>query len=180
MEKKATTTKVKRTTGKKQSQKKLPTAMPTLLQAIERVVELSKDSQLSDDFMQQASPEIGLISDSYGISDVQAVLFCVCMERGPRRVDYDDLASHLDLSKIRILRYASDIDALVHRRLLRYRDAKEESTSCRSARASTALSSLSCSEGGLTISTAAPSLLATCGTKFMPCSRITSRSALRD
>ena len=86
MEKKATTTKVKRTTGKKQSQKKLPTAMPTLLQAIERVVELSKDSQLSDDFMQQASPEIGLISDSYGISDVQAVLFCVCMERGPRRV----------------------------------------------------------------------------------------------
>ncbi len=126
MEKKATTTKVKRTTGKKQSQKKLPTAMPTLLQAIERVVELSKDSQLSDDFMQQASPEIGLISDSYGISDVQAVLFCVCMERGPRRVDYDDLASHLDLSKIRILRYASDIDALVHRRLLRYRDAKEE------------------------------------------------------
>ena len=126
MEKKATTTNVKRTTGKKQSQKKLPTAIPTLLQAIERVVELSKDSQLSDDFMLQASPEIGLISDSYDITDVQAVLFCVCMERGPRRVDYDDLASHLDLSKIRMLRHASDIDALVHRRLLRYRDAKEE------------------------------------------------------
>ena len=126
MEKKATTTNVKRTTGKKSSQKKAPVAIPTLLQAIERVVELSKDSQLSDDFMLQASPEIGLISDSYDITEVQAVLFCVCMERGPRRVDYDDLAHHLDLSKIRILRYASDIDALVRRRLLRYRDAKEE------------------------------------------------------
>ena len=126
MEKKATTTNVKRTTGKKQSQKKLPTAMPTLLQAIERVVELSRDSKLSDDFFLQASAEIGFLCDSFGISEVQAVLFCVCMERGPRRVDYDDLAHHLDLSKIRILRYASDINALVHRRLLRYRDAKEE------------------------------------------------------
>lgn len=126
MEKKATTTKVKRTTGKKQSQKKLPTAMPTLLQAIERVVELSRDSKLSEDFFLQASVEIGFLCDNFGISEVQAVLFCVCMERGPRRVDYDDLAHHLDLSKIRILRYASDIDALVHRRLLRYRDAKEE------------------------------------------------------
>ena len=126
MEKKATTTKEKRTTGKKQSQKKLPTAMPTLLQAIERVVELSRDSKLSDDFFLQASVEIGFLCDNFGISEVQAVLFCVCMERGPRRVDYDDLAHHLDLSKIRILRYASDIDALVHRRLLRYRDAKEE------------------------------------------------------
>ena len=126
MEKKATITKEKRTTGKKQSQKKLPTAMPTLLQAIERVVELSRDSKLSDDFLLQASAEIGFLCDSFGISEVQAVLFCICMERGPRCVDYDDLAHHLDLSKIRILRYASDIDALVHRRLLRYRDAKEE------------------------------------------------------
>ena len=37
---------------------------PTLLEAIERVVELSKDSQMSNDFLQNGSLEIGLIADS--------------------------------------------------------------------------------------------------------------------
>lgn len=99
---------------------------PTLLEAIERVVELSKDSKMSNDFLQNASLEIGLIADSYGITEQQAVLFCICMERGPRRVDYDDFARHLDLSNIRVLSYASDVDALIRRRLIRYRNVHDE------------------------------------------------------
>ena len=86
----------KETTRKKKQQK----SSPTLLQAIERVVELSKDSKMSNDFMKKAKPEIQLLAKSYGITDRQAVLFCVCMERGPRRVDFDDLASYLDMNKI--------------------------------------------------------------------------------
>ena len=99
---------------------------PTLLEAIERVVELSKDSKMSNDFLQNASLEIGLIADSYGITEQQAVLFCICMEHGPRRVDYDDFAQHLDLSNIRVLSYASDVDALIRRRLIRYRNVHDE------------------------------------------------------
>ena len=98
----------------------------TLLQAIERVVELAEDSKLGKEFMKKAKTEIQLLAKSYGITERQAVLFCVCMEKGPRRVDYDDLASYLDLNKIGVLSYASEIDALVRRRLLRYRDVKDE------------------------------------------------------
>ena len=98
---------------------------PTLLEAIERVVELSKDSQMSNDFLLNASPEIGLIADSYDITEQQAVLFCICMERGPRRVDYDDFARHLDLNNIRVLSYASDVEALIRRRLIRYRNVHD-------------------------------------------------------
>ncbi|MBQ5706557.1 MAG: AAA family ATPase [Bacteroidaceae bacterium] len=100
--------------------------MPTLLEAIERVVGLSEGSKMSDEFLLAASPEIGLIADSYGISEQQAVLFCICMERGPRRVEFDDFARHLGIGKIRALSFASDVDALVRRRLIRYRDAKDE------------------------------------------------------
>ena len=100
--------------------------VPTLLQAIEKVVELAEDSKMSDEFMLKAAPEISLLAESYGITERQAVLFCVCMEKGPRRVDYDDLASFLDLNKIGVLSYASDIDALVRRRLLKFRDVKDE------------------------------------------------------
>ena len=98
----------------------------TLLQAIERVVELSKDSKMSKEFMKKAKTEIQLLAKSYGITERQVVLFCICMEKGPRRVDYDDLASHLDMNKICVLSYASDIDALVRRRLLKFRDVKDE------------------------------------------------------
>jgi len=98
----------------------------TLLHAMERVVELSRDSKLSKEFFRKAKAEIKLLADSYGITELQAVLFCVCMEKGPRRVDYDDIANHLDLNKIKVLGYASDIDALVRRRLLKYRDVKDE------------------------------------------------------
>ena len=76
--------------------------------------------------MLKAAPEISLLAESFGITERQAVLFCVCMEKGPRRVDYDDLASFLDLNKIGVLSYASDIDALVRRRLLKFRDVKDE------------------------------------------------------
>lgn len=41
-------------------------------------------------------------------------------------MDYDNLASFLDMNKISVLSYASDIDALVRRRLLRFRDVKDE------------------------------------------------------
>ena len=98
----------------------------TLLQAIERVVELAEDSKMSKEFMKKAKSEIQLLAKSYGITERQAVLFCICMEKGPRRVDYDDLASFLDLNKISVLSYASDIDALVRRRLLKFRDVKDE------------------------------------------------------
>jgi len=117
MAKKTETKVVKRTKVEKEM---------TLLRAIEHVVEVSKNSKLKAESKAEMANEVRYIAERYGITERQAILFCVCMERGPRRVDYDDLAHHLDLSKIRILRYASDIDALVHRRLLRYRDAKEE------------------------------------------------------
>ena len=78
--------------SRKKNQQK---SVPTLLQAIEKVVELAEDSKMSEEFMLKAAPEISLLAESYGITERQAVLFCVCMEKGPNRVDYDDLATSL-------------------------------------------------------------------------------------
>ena len=118
MEKKSTTI-VKKTTVK-------TTKEPTLLEAMEHVAELSCNSQMSNDFYVKALADIKFVSESYGITLRQAVLFCICMEQGPHHVDYNDIARHLNVSKMRALSYASDIDALVRRRLLRFRDVKDE------------------------------------------------------
>ena len=98
----------------------------TLLKAIEHIVEVSKDSKLSAVAKAKMADETRYLAECYGITERQAILFSICMEKGPRRVDFDDLSNHLDVNNIRILCYAEDIDALVRRRLLRYRDAKDE------------------------------------------------------
>ena len=97
----------------------------TLLQTIERVVELSKDSELDDEFLESAEPELTLLSSRLGVTPVQAVLFSICLNCGPYRVNYDDLACHLDIGNVRVLSYGKDLDALVRHRLLRYRDVVE-------------------------------------------------------
>ena len=107
----------RQTTGKKKK---------TLLGAIEHIVQESRDSKLSAEAMARMAKDTRFLAKSFGITPRQAVLFSICMEKGPRRVDFDDLATFLDVSNIRILTYGDDIDALVRRRLLRYRDVKDE------------------------------------------------------
>ena len=98
----------------------------TLLDAIETVIEKSENSKLGKELFKIASHEIKFLAQSYGISETQAVLFCVAMEKGPRGIDLYDLARHLNINSIRMLQYADDINVLIRRRLIRYRDAKDE------------------------------------------------------
>ena len=98
----------------------------TLLQAIEHVVEISKDSKLSDEALQKMDCEVTLLSERLGITRQQAIIFCICMEKGPRHIEFDDFASHLGINKIRALSFADDVDALVRRRLLKYRNVNDE------------------------------------------------------
>lgn len=98
----------------------------TLLQAVERIVQLSKGTLLSKTFMKLAGTEAGYLAKKYGITKTQAVLFSVCMEVGPNHIDYFRIGDHLDISKISMLKYALDIDALVKRRLLRCRNVDED------------------------------------------------------
>ena len=112
----------KKTTAKKTQ----PKPQMTLLQAIQNIAECSRDSKLSNDFMKSVKTETQFLAKKYGITERQAVLFAVGMELGPNNVDFRDIATHFDISRIAALGLASDIDALVHRRLLRYRDVREE------------------------------------------------------
>lgn len=68
-----------------------------LLSAIESVAVSAKDSQLCDQFFVDRKTELKFLADSYGITPLQATLFCVCMERGPHRIDFDDDALLKDI-----------------------------------------------------------------------------------
>ncbi len=98
----------------------------TLLQAIGKIIESVEDSKLDKKVLRKIKPYSSFLAISYGITELQAIFFCICLEKGPRRVDLDDIARYLDIRSINMLLYAEDINALVRRRLLRYRDAREE------------------------------------------------------
>ena len=72
----------KTTTPKTQKKKNY-----TLLEAIETVAESSKDSKMSPDFMKASASEIKFLAEQYGISERPAVIFAICMDKGPYRVD---------------------------------------------------------------------------------------------
>ena len=99
--------------------------IPTLLMAMDKVAEGSDGSKLNEQFFLQFSQEIGLLSDTFGVTELQAVLLSVSLQRGPYRVDYGDFARHFDMTNIQALSFAGDIDVLVRKHLLRYRDAKD-------------------------------------------------------
>lgn len=122
MSKKETTTK-KRNDEKSQASKHTVVKMPTLIQAIDKVAEESRDSKFSDEFFMSVAPELGLLCDTYHITERQAALLSISLLCGPYRVDFNDFARHLDVSNICVLSFAQDIDELVRRRLLRFRDA---------------------------------------------------------
>ena len=99
----------------------------TLIDAIERVAASAKESKLDERLFLDCREELEFLATSYGITPRQAVFFTVFLDRNCRYVDYDDLASYLDISNIRILSYSGDIEALTRRRLLRYhRRGKDE------------------------------------------------------
>ena len=51
----------------------------TLLQAMEKAVEVSKGSKMGKSTLQKAKAEIKFLAKSYDITEQQAVLFSICM-----------------------------------------------------------------------------------------------------
>ena len=98
----------------------------TILQLMEILSEKSDDSKFGDEFWTENGPYATELGKRLSITPTQAVLLSICLRHGPRNVDFDDIARHLDISNIRALNYSDDINALVRAKYLKYRDAKDE------------------------------------------------------
>ena len=98
----------------------------TILQLMEILSEMSDNSQLGEEFWAENGDAAQELGKRLAITPAQAVLLSVCLLKGPRNVDFDDIARHLDISNIRALSYSDDINALVRRKYIKYRDAKKE------------------------------------------------------
>ena len=98
----------------------------TILQLMDSLSEQSDDTQLGDDFWADNQAEAADLASRLGITPLQAVLLSICLRQGPRNIDYNDFARHLDISNIRALEYSDELNALIRARYLKFHDAKDE------------------------------------------------------
>ena len=88
----------------------------TILQLMDFLSEQSNDSQLGDEFWTGNKDEAADLATRLCITPLQAVLLSICLRRGPRNADFDDIARHLDISNIRALEYSDELNALIRAR----------------------------------------------------------------
>ena len=102
------------TASKTQGRRKLD-----LLSAVENIVDLAKDSQLSPEFYRKAGRFIKHLSDRLSLTKEQSVMLALFIDQS----DDSSIESH-DLVKVtgcrttRVIRYMNDIDELVRRGLI--------------------------------------------------------------
>ena len=98
----------------------------TILQLMDCLSEKAYDSKLSDEFWAENGSYADELGKRLSLTPLLAVLFSVCLRKGPRRVDFEDIASFLDISKIKALTFSDEFNALIRIKYLKYHDAKDE------------------------------------------------------
>jgi hypothetical protein len=92
----------------------------TLLQHIERVIELAEKSKLSDKFYRNAKTSINFIAKAMNLTPNQAAIFSVFIEHSEdNEIRISDLSRFLGCRNIKTICMMNDADELEKRRLLR-------------------------------------------------------------
>ena len=106
--------------------KKAPT---NLLDAFEKIVELSRDSELSTDFFKAVGPEIRFISKKLSLTEMQSVLLSIFIDKSEdSRIRASEIASYFGIGTIRMLKYIDEIEDLVKKRYLKGSTLREDRT----------------------------------------------------
>lgn len=91
-----------------------------LFSAVEKIVELAKDSRLSKEFYRKADKYIKYISTKLELTKEQSVMMALFINRSDdNHILIRELSKDVDCSTICILRYLNDIDELERRELIR-------------------------------------------------------------
>jgi hypothetical protein len=100
----------------------IPERELSLLEHIERIVELSERSKLDAPFYENAGKHISAVCKTLDLNSIQAVLFSHLVDRSTDHSIYmSEIADCLRIRTVRLVQYQNDIDELEKRRLIRCR-----------------------------------------------------------
>ena len=91
-----------------------------ILAHIEKIVELSENSELNNEFFEKAKPHIDLLKSALQLNDMQVVLLSHFIDKSEDHSIYiSEISKTIGCRTIKLLQYMSDIDVLEKRRLIR-------------------------------------------------------------
>lgn len=93
----------------------------TLLSAVNYIVTLAEDSELSSLFFEKAGRFIDYLSERQGITKIQTVLLALFIESSAagNKSDFSDIARYLNCNNVQVLQYKGEVDELVRKGMLR-------------------------------------------------------------
>jgi hypothetical protein len=93
----------------------------TLLSAVDHIVTLAKESQLSDEFFEEVEPYITYISIRQDITKIQALMLALVIENAVNSgsLSLSDIAVYLDCRNVQVMMYKNEIEELVKKGILR-------------------------------------------------------------
>jgi len=98
-----------------------PTTSNEILNSIEKIATLAKDSKLGITFMKKCAPAARSLAAYLECNEMQAILFSVVCNLNFNRgsVDVDDMSRYLDCPPIKVMKYIGDFESLCNSRILR-------------------------------------------------------------
>ena len=88
-----------------------------IITALSRIVELAEGCALSEEFWESAKKPLGYLSKKFGMTKMQVVILAILVESG-EAMSWRGIGKFLNCTRISIMTYTDDIDALVTRRWL--------------------------------------------------------------
>ena len=96
----------------------------TIITAMNRVLELAEDSQLSDEFWEKCESPLEFLRRELGLTNIQIVVLAIMIEMG-EAVSWRRIGNYLNCSRLSIMVYSEEIEELVAKRWLVRRGVRE-------------------------------------------------------
>ena len=96
----------------------------TIITAMNRVLELSEDSRLSDEFWEKCKNPLNYLRQELGLTNIQIVVLAIMIEAG-EAVSWKRIGNYLNCTRLSIMVYSEEIEELVNKRWLVRRGVHE-------------------------------------------------------
>ena len=87
-----------------------------IISALDAVLENVSKSELSEKFFKSSARELAFLNKELGLTDIQIVVLALIVNAG-RPLSYGDMAKSLGISRLRMMSYTEEIEALVKEKL---------------------------------------------------------------
>lgn len=102
----------------------------TIFTALDQIIGAVESKHLKKDGIEDIKPAIPYITKKMDITPMQAVLLAPIANDSPHVVTISDMARFYSCTNIHVMRYAKELDALVQKGLIRYKQAFREEGYC--------------------------------------------------